>query len=416
MNVFVLATCRKEELLPYTTLVFRTLRVGFPTAEVIVTGNDLPEFAIEEVMSACEASKCSLINGPAISHDLWLETLIDKEQEPFWICDTDIIFYSKVEDWTFSTALAGFRVPEFFDEFTNAITRSRLHTSLLYIDPKKVCKQILAYESQFPVTPFNPPPINPFAPICIPLNGRFYFHDVGSILYHAIGGTAFNAMQKNAFFHFNFGTIQDEVLPRLQNGDQMKQWRDEMIKNPERGRGAWRQQEEYYSVRQPQFDGTDVIAPTTPAELQEADGWNMELCKGNVEAMAFGNSWYAYVHAIDDLLDTMQDGRPTMSKDQMLSVFFGAAILYNCPFYIKNQKLLFPIILDITNTYKVSVAWENSPQKHLRAMADVMRSCGSRMHSMVALICGGELHMQEMSRRILERDYIGQHDAEGNPI
>lgn len=415
MNVYILATCRKEELLPYTLLIFKSIRVGFPTANIQVAGNALPEFALGQVIEACAASGCSFLNGSETIHHHFIEDLLTTEYEPFILCDTDIHFFNNVEDWKFDTALAGFRIPEFFDEFTNAITRSRLHTSLLYIDPVKVREQVKAYESQFPSTPFNPL-VNLIHPLCLPFNGRGYFHDTCSLVYHAIGGTAFTDQQKDCYYHANFGCLEDIVLPRLTTTDYFKAMRDSILANPELGRGVWRMQEQHYESRQPFMDGSNVITPVKPEEAAKAREWNFEVCKGNEEAMSFGDLWYGYVHGIDDLVDTMRDGRPTMSREQMISLFFCACLLYNHPYYLRNQRMLYPIILETTNLYKMSVGWERSPNPQLRIIGDVLRSCGLKMHTMIALLCGGEAHMIDIARRMYEQDYRFQHDANGSPI
>src|SRR6185436_18974807 len=106
-SVHILATCRKPELLPYTLLVFRTLRVGFPTAAVEVTGNALQEFALKEVAHAAESIGCKFTNGQETLHHLWIESLIDSAKGPMWLCDCDMIFYAAVEGWQFETPLAG---------------------------------------------------------------------------------------------------------------------------------------------------------------------------------------------------------------------------------------------------------------------------------------------------------------------
>lgn len=416
MRLFILATCRNEELIPYALLVFKSLRIGFPTSDVYVYGNNLADDVLLQVSAACKDLGCSFKNDKESIYHEWVDYLISSNKEPFWICDTDMIFYSSVEGFQFNTALAGFRVPEFFDEFTGAITRSRLHTSLLYIDPFKFDTQIEKYNSQFPVTPFNPRPASPVAPLCISFNGRGYFYDVMAQAYHAISGTAFTAEQKDAFFHFNFGTVSDVVLPRLFNGKEMQLARDAVLNNPELGRGAWRFQEQHYASRQPVFDGVSVITPVMPEEASKAREWNREVCKGNAEAMSFSELWYGYVHSIDDCLDSSLDGRPIMSKEQMISVFFCACLLYNHPYYIRHQSMLYPIILETTNLYKLSVGWERSPNPQLRTIADVLRSCGLKMHTMIALLCGGEAHMIDIARRMYEADYAQQHDANGRPI
>jgi hypothetical protein len=416
MNVFVLATCRNPELAPMTELVFKTIRTGFPTARITVSINGDCEKHCPNIKYVAELARCIVVDEPETIHHRWIEDLIESEQEPFYVLDTDVIFYENFERFDFSgSTLAGYRIQEFQDEFTGAITRSRLHTSLLYLDPVRVRAQLEKYESQFPVTPFNPL-ANPCYPLCLPFNGKGYFYDTCSMLYHAIGGTEFKPEHKNACFHFHYGSLADLVLPRLSNSEGIARVRDEILKNPELGRGLWRVQDEYLASRCPFLDGRDVIVPVTPEESADARHWKNELCKGNLEAMTFCDVWYGYCHGIDDNIDSMQDGRPVMSKRQTIGLFFHAAILYNLPFYKQHQALLFPIILDITNLYSISVEWEVSPKQHLRTMADVFRTSGNRMYSMIALICGGPEHMMNISMRIHERDWLGQHDSNGEPI
>lgn len=410
MRVHILATCRKPELLPYTELVFKTLRVGFPTAEVTMWRNgELPI----SVLEIAQEVGC-LQEGTNTIHHKWIESLVKEQEEPFYVLDTDVIFYENFERHSFPTALAGWRTPEWKDDFTGAITRPRLHTSLLYIDPVKTKAAINEYEKQFPVTGMHPL-ANLFDPLFLPFNGKGYLYDTCSMLYHAIGGTPFKDTQLASFFHFNFGTISDLVLPRLKNGESIAKERARILENPELGRGRWRESLEYFAERQNVSDGADVIAPIKPEDARDALQWNEELCCGNRDAMELCDMWYAYCHGIDDLVDTMQDGRPMMSREQIISLFFKAAVFYNSRFFLQHRELFFPIVLQTTNTYADSVAWEKSPKEHLRSMGDVFRTCGNELYFMVALICGGYEHMRNMSMRIKERDWLGQHDAEGNP-
>ena len=414
MNVHILATCRKSELLPYTTLVFETLRVGFPTAKIQVTINNIsPECGHQAVVECCNKVDAKIDAANTIHHE-FIDKLIQTEQEPFWIVDGDVIFYGSFEDFQTDAPLAGWRIPEWQDEFSGAITRSRLHPSLMRIDPKQVREKWAAFEAGTPKTPFTPVH-NPAYPICLPLYGRMYFHDTMSLLYHAIGGQSFTDEQKDKYFHFHFGSISDIVLPRISGHEKMAKAREEVMKNHELGRGAWRFQEDYLASREPVFDGTESVVMPTPDESKSAREWNSRICKGDREAMEFNDLWYKYVHGIDDLIDTMVDGRPKMTQDQMIQLFFNAAGLYNCTFFAKHRSLLFPIILSITNTYANSVSWEKSPFDRRRTMADVWRTCGDEMYDMVAMIVGGWQHVREISPLIRDRDWMGQHNSDGKP-
>lgn len=415
LNVFILATCRKPELAHMTELVFQTLRSGFPTANVAVHLNGDCETRCPNIRAVAQQDGCSVVEHEPTIHHKWIESLVLQEKEPFYVLDTDVVFYQSMERFVFETALAGWRIPEWRDEFTNTVTRARLHTSLLYIDPVKVRLAAGTYQAQFPVTDFNPM-ANLFYPLCLPFKGTGYFYDTCGLLYHAIGGTAFTTEQLDAYFHFNFGTIPDVVLPRMKNIVEIEYLRGKVVKFPIVGRGLWREQMEYFHARPAITDGKDVIAPITNGDAAEAVRWNVELCRGNREAMNFCDMWYQYCHGIDDLIDTLEDGRPTMSKEQIISLFLKAAVFYNSRFFVENRELLFPIAIQTTNTYADSVAWENSPKAHLRIMGDVFRTCGNEMYFMVALICGGEAHMRTMSQSIKERDWLGQHDEKGQPV
>lgn len=415
MRVEILCTCRKPELLPMTLLVFDTLRIGFPTARVIVHGNALPDYAEKAVREACEKNVCEFSNGSPTIHNEWLAGLCEGATESFIVSDTDCIYYESVEGWKFDTALAGARIPEWDDEFSGAITRSRLHTSLLFIDPVKLRAAVKEYESKYADTVFTPK-VNLFYPLCLPLNGKRYFHDTASLLYHAIGGTAFTDIQMDALFHFNFGTIPDVVLPRLSNGEEMANAREAVLKNPELGRGMWRAQREYYEQRNPapKYRGIAVNG-VSPENAAQARKWNHSLCMGDPEAMAFNDLWYRYCHGIDDLIDTMEDGRPQMNAEQILELFALAAAVYNAPFFVRHRDMLFPIALQVTNAYADSVAWERSPISRRRTMADVLRTCGNEMYNSIAMIKGGWSHLRDWGPKIRERDWIGQHDEQDRP-
>ena len=416
MRVFILATCRKPELLPYSLLVFKTLRVGFPTADVEVHLNGakpMPSWAWEkDVVDAAQGSGCVLKVIEETTHHEWIEKLIATEENDFWICDTDVIFYAGVEDWKFETPLAGALIPEFGDPFLCATTRSRLHTSLMHIRPTALTGALVVYDLRHPRTAYNPPS-NPYFPLSMPMNGKTVFYDTMAMAYHAVGGTPFTDQQKDSYFHFHFGSFSDLVLPKMPQG--MAAARAEILDKPQLGIGLWRKQQEWFESMQAADSGVDVVAPIGSDDAQEAVKWNTELCGGNQSAMAFNDLFYKYCHAIDDLIDTMRDGRPRMSKDEIISIYFNAALLYNSTFFVANREMLFPIILDITGTYAVSVAWEQSPEKHRRIIADVFRTCGNRMYYMVALLCGGEQHALNMIRRIHERDYLLQHNRDGSP-
>jgi hypothetical protein len=121
MKVHILATCRMPELFPMTALVFKSLRVGFPTADIDVSSNNLSSKHYNAIRVLCGENLCGLRQHSKTIHHKWIEELVNAETEPFWICDTDIIFYESVEGWKFDAPLAGWRIPEWVDEFSGSV-------------------------------------------------------------------------------------------------------------------------------------------------------------------------------------------------------------------------------------------------------------------------------------------------------
>ncbi len=247
--VHILVTVRKVELLQMAQLVFRTLRTGFPSALVTVHLNDLSGEIEESIKAMAFEQDCVMINcKQPVTHHEWIEDLCSRLNEAFWICDTDLIFYDSIEQFQFKEVLTGWRVPQWNDEFSGCITRARLHTSLLRIDPIALRDKVKQFFRSVPDTVFTPK-ANVFYPLVVPFKGRKYFSDTCSLLYHAVGGEAFQPKHKNAYMHFQFGTIEDLVLPRLANGAALAEARKRIIQNPSLGHGVWREFEDHYSQR-----------------------------------------------------------------------------------------------------------------------------------------------------------------------
>lgn len=250
MQVKILVTVRREELLPYALLVFKSLRVGFPTAEVMVYLNKMDPDHAQSVISECSKVNAQWTVTDTIHHT-WIYEVLQGATEPFWLVDTDLIFYRNFEQYTFDAPMAGLRVPEFVDEFSGCTTRARLHTSLLYLDPMRIQTELIRYTSKIYSSPFTPQ-INLVNPVVLPFRSRPYYYDTAALLYHAVGGRAFTDIQKGGFCHFQFGTISDLVLPRLGRASEpMKLAREAILKDPSLGHDAWRYQEEWYAQRQP---------------------------------------------------------------------------------------------------------------------------------------------------------------------
>lgn len=245
MTVHILATCNDPEISGGTTLVFDTLRVGFPDAHIQVYLNRDCGKNCPEIWTLCERERCQVAELGIIHHE-WIEMLVNTETEPFIILDTDVIFWDKFDLGFINRPIAGRYTPRFYCKFTKAFTMHRLHTSLMYINPTEVKREMWAVKSWFNQTRFNPI-INPFYPVQIPDKEKSLFFDTCALLYHAIGGQAFTEEQLQSYDHLNAGTWVkelDKAYPELN----MVQAHKEIYKNPKLAKGIRKLQDQFYAL------------------------------------------------------------------------------------------------------------------------------------------------------------------------
>lgn len=250
-RVFILATCRKQKLLPATLMVFETLRVGFPKAEIHVANNEVGTGYYTGINAAAARVGASVRNLSFATHQDWVEGLCDIEDEPFYICDTDIAFWKSVEGWQWTHPLAGRWIPEFYDPWSRMIVQPRLHTSLLYIDPVRVREAIEKYYDAIPDVNFMERP-NLFASRTHPVRhgGRLIneWSDTCALLSRVVPGQCFNEAHLECYDHLNAGTWLDVV------GDAHPGLRvtyDAALTDINSMRGLWRRQEEFYRTMTP---------------------------------------------------------------------------------------------------------------------------------------------------------------------
>lgn len=253
-TVNILASCRNIELLPATLMVFRTLRVGFPTSLVKVQINAMHPTARRAVTAAAQATGCQVLDTPvghAIRHDEWVEKLFHSQKVPFWICDTDIAFFDSIEGHDLKGNFAGRYVPDFDDEWTGTRHAERLHTCLMWFDPKTAAHAMWAWACKLPES-WMAPKLEFFRQAYWPQrDGKTLFHDTTAGLFHTIGGTCFREELNDKFEHLNCGTYSDLVAPSLKDAPDFASAHAAMPDHPELTRGIRRQQTAYYERRRP---------------------------------------------------------------------------------------------------------------------------------------------------------------------
>lgn len=249
-RVCILATCLGD--LNPTLLVFKTLRVGFPTADVIVFGNALAPAVAPAVKAACVEVRAHFSSIPKTAHDVWIEALLEKSPVPFWICDTDMVFHANVEGFVDEdTVLKGRYEPPFREPWSGTRKAERLHTSLLYMNAPVLRRQICAWVRKWHPAGF------PFAPTTEMIRQHYVpqgselppvFYDTCAGLYLALGGEAFSDSENAAFDHLHCGTY----VARMGNAiPGLKEAHDQIYRNPEDSRALKANQNEFYSRQAP---------------------------------------------------------------------------------------------------------------------------------------------------------------------
>lgn len=269
--VHILATVRKPELLPAATLVFSTLRVGFPEAEVTVWGNALDKAAVvRDCAKSVGGGYVESIVG-LTAHDVWIEALVNRMHEPFWIVDTDVVFFAEVRPPIGKEIVVGRFEPEFMEEWTGTRHVARLHTAVMWIDPSGVRSAAREWMAKFPQPWRNSAEFTwirqTFVPVVLPGRGNAtgasqgtregayapLFYDTMAGVYQAFPerARAFTEEEDACFEHLHCGGYVDLVAAETKSGfgNSLAAFHQRVFENPEAARGARLKQAEYYKLR-----------------------------------------------------------------------------------------------------------------------------------------------------------------------
>lgn len=126
---------------------------------------------------------------------------------------------------------------------------------------------------------------------------------------------------------------------------------------------------------------------------------------GNIAEIFLGN-FGKFCHSIDDLID----GDIKNNPENIGAILILALNLYSNIFYRKYQDLLYPLILNIHNTYFDSVKMELSNEYWQKEQADTLKSVGQEMTLMIIYILGGYEERRRLGILVREHSYKQQHE------
>ncbi len=213
-----------------TLLVFKTLRVGFPTARVEVFDNGShPEVAAAVAREAARVGATFTALRPQHFAAYYHWQLRERAHAgPVVLLDPDVVFWRAVEGWDFGDALLAGRLMPEGRGCGSLVNVQRLHPSLLWVpEPAGLPEGGIAPRLGF-------------------RGGIPHFWDTFADLYQAHAGqcVAFDAAQLDAYDHLFHGTH----LPVMDTGDDVIRRAHLAAARGDLGalRGLWREQDEHF--------------------------------------------------------------------------------------------------------------------------------------------------------------------------
>lgn len=220
MKVYILDKLESGEA--YCDLVFETIMIGFPTFKVI---RDM---------------------GLGFkTHADWIKYLIQTNDEPFIICDKDIVFYENMEEDFIrnqNKALYGRLLPQFYDIVSKATSLKRFHPSLLLLNPKYIKERIKNAEALSYSTDVKTLLIDSFYFYCG--NMRFFSDTMASLTGLLVFCQSFTEKELDKYCHLFCGTFLNKATKFL--GPEFERMHKQVTQDSNLGKGLWRQQEKYF--------------------------------------------------------------------------------------------------------------------------------------------------------------------------
>lgn len=274
-TVCIITYCRDLTYLYGTLLTVQTVRVGFPTARVLVCDNgSLPEaqISIKREAETAGAQFLQLVprSEPSLYHWDILRALVMNERlsflrpvprgVPLVILDGDCLFWENCESWKFDGLLAGRLIPSRvgvtgppypvpFEE--THLLLPRLHTSFWWIPDRRALRQRIVeiqalHQTWDPFTPWMVP--DPF------MARAWYVGDTACNLYGALHAecSPFTASHLGSYDHIFAGSTPAIIALLGQAPFPGYEWFPRVHAAAQRGdwssiRGVWREQEAYFT-------------------------------------------------------------------------------------------------------------------------------------------------------------------------
>lgn len=247
-RVYVITFCHNMDLLYGSTLVFPSIRTGFPNADLVVIDNGSIAEAIPFIQTSVAHAHGKFYRISTISHHDLLRQIVFGNQQPIAIVDPDVCFWQSMESVLSGMKphelIAGRLIPSFNDPYTGCLTKARIHTSCLLIpDPVALANRI----QQITNDKFN---WDAFRPVMISVDGQWVRYDTLAGLMHLSENIkVFSDEDLECYDHLFCGSHIDWFCERTPDSP----WKSKFIELHQRTkkdysslRGVWRLQNEFF--------------------------------------------------------------------------------------------------------------------------------------------------------------------------
>jgi hypothetical protein len=272
--VSILTYCEHPSMLYGTLLTFKTLRVGFPTAEVEVYDNGSAPEVVAAIRAAAEGvgARFTAMRGRHhIEHLRWLflrrQAAADRA---FVLADPELVFFDDVQRWNFAGCLMAGRLTPAM-RYPGILSRARLHTSLIFVPCLQNLRRSLPDERSARWNAIGGAMVqgkrerigwDSLAPMYAALRTRCH---------------AFRAAELDAYSHLYLGTHLAAMGVDRGGCVLFDAHRAAATGNIEALRGIWRRQEVYFTSEAPLMT---LPAASPLPHLREVQGW---------QGMAYGD-------------------------------------------------------------------------------------------------------------------------------
>lgn len=243
--VYIISRCTNPANKLAAELTLESVRVGFPSFEVHLALLGEDHYLGTKMLKGIEMD---FFEEFSYNHEV-IEWIVENEQGPIIFLDSDLIFWKSCESFLMpgDCDFRGRLIPTHYDNFTNSITISRLHSSFLWIrDCGELRENIkLAFKDTCRFSPYNV-----FHPFYFKHKGSNVFYDTCAGLFHAVNSRSFTEEELDHFDHLMAGSFVDEIatkcpFPIYQN---MLKYHRDVEQDRSKLKGVWKKQEEYFKL------------------------------------------------------------------------------------------------------------------------------------------------------------------------